>query len=74
MHRLAAIPGVGSAGIVSVLPMTFGGWHDPVFIENRTYAEGELPPLRTFRFVSPEYLDTVGTPLVAGRKITWNDT
>src|SRR5438132_1634713 len=32
------------------------------------------PPLRTFRFVSPEYLDTVGTPLVAGRKITWNDT
>src|SRR5436190_169761 len=74
LHRLAAIPGVGSAGIVSVLPMTFRGWHDPVFIENRTYAEGELPPLRTFRFVSPEYLDTVGTPLVAGRKITWNDT
>jgi predicted permease len=74
LHRLASIPGVGSAGIVSVLPMTFGGWHDPIFIENHTYAEGELPPLRTFRFISPEYLDTVGTPLVAGRKITWNDT
>src|SRR5207244_11544790 len=29
---------------------------------------------RTFRFVSAEYLETVGTPLVAGRKITWNDT
>jgi putative ABC transport system permease protein len=74
LHRLGAIPGVRSSGIVSVLPMTFGGWHDPIFIENHTYAEGELPPLRTFRFVSPEYLDTVGTPLVAGRKITWNDT
>src|SRR6266853_1513735 len=74
LHRLTAIPGVGSAGVISMLPMTYGGWHDPIFIENRTYAEGELPPLRAFRFVSPEYLDTVGTPLLAGRKITWNDT
>src|SRR6266852_5990564 len=74
LHRLAAIPGVESAGVVSMLPMTYGGWHDPIFIENHTYAEGELPPVRAFRFVSPEYLDTAGTPLVAGRKITWNDT
>jgi predicted permease len=74
LHRLAAIPGVASVGIISNAPMTYGGWHDPVFIENHTYAEGELPPLRTFRFLSPEYLDTVGTPLVAGRAITWNDT
>src|SRR5438552_4188946 len=74
LHRLAAIPGVGSVGIISNVPMTFGGWHDPIFVEHQTYAEGQLPPLRTFRFVSPEYLDTVGTPLVAGRKITWNDT
>src|SRR5713101_1818509 len=57
-----------------MLPMPYGGWHDPIFIENHTYAEGELPPLRAFRFVSPEYLDTAGTPLVAGRQITWNDT
>src|SRR2546421_8561457 len=74
LHRLAAIPGVGSVGIISNVPMSFGGWHDPIFIENHTYAEGQLPPLRTFRFISQEYLDTVGTPLVAGRKITWNDT
>src|SRR6267378_3799661 len=47
LHRLAAIPGVGSAGVVSMLPMTYGGWHDPIFIENHTYAEGELPPLRS---------------------------
>src|SRR6267378_2581032 len=74
LHRLAAIPGVGPVGIISNVPMSFGGWHDPIFVENHTYAEGQLPPLRTFRFISQEYLDTVGTPLVAGRKITWNDT
>jgi predicted permease len=74
MHRLAAIPGVTSVGISSKLPMTGGGWHDPIFIENHTYAESELPPLRLFKFISPGYFGTLGTPLVAGREITWNDT
>ena len=74
LHRLAAIPGARSVGVISMLPMTNGGWHDPIFIENHTYAEGELPPLRTFRFISPEYPGTLGTPLVAGREINWDDT
>src|SRR6266568_426173 len=74
LHRLAAIPGARSGGVISMLPMTNGGWHDPIFIENHTYAEGELPPLRTFRFISPEYPGTLGTPLVAGREINWADT
>ncbi len=74
LHRLDAIPGVASVSISSKVPMTGQGWHDPIFIENHTYAEGELPPLRSFRFISPEYLGTMGTPLVAGRQITWNDT
>jgi predicted permease len=73
-HRLAAIPGVSSVGISSKLPMTGQGWTDPVFVENQTYAEGQLPPLRRFKFVSPGYLGALGTPLVAGREITWNDT
>ncbi len=73
-HRLAAIPGVSSVGIGSKLPMTGQGWTDPVFLEGRTYAEGQLPPLRRFKFVSPGFLRTLGMPLVAGREITWNDT
>jgi predicted permease len=73
-HRLAAIPGVSSVGIISKLPMTGQGWTDPVFVQNQTYPEGQLPPLRRFKFVSPGYLYTLGTRLVAGREITWNDT
>src|SRR5947208_1811602 len=73
-HRLAEIPGVSSVGISSKLPMTGQGWTDPVFLEGRTYAEGQLPPLRRFKFVSPGFLGTLGMPLVAGREITWNDT
>ena len=73
-HRLAEIPGVSSVGISSKLPMTGQGWTDPIFLEGRSYAEGQLPPLRRFKFVSPGFLGTLGMPLVAGREITWNDT
>ena len=73
-RRLAEIPGVSSVGISSKLPMTGQGWTDPIFLEGRSYAEGQLPPLRRFKFVSPGFLGTLGMPLVAGREITWNDT
>jgi predicted permease len=49
-------------------------WSDPVFAEDRTYAVGELAPLRRFKFVSPELIGTLGIPLVAGRNFTWADT
>jgi len=74
LHKLEAIPGVSSVSIGTRLPMDGDGWHDPILIQGRTYAEGEFPPLRLFKFVSPGYLKTVGTPLVAGRELTWSDT
>ena len=74
LHKLEAIPGVSSVSIGTLLPMSGSGWHDPILIEGRTYAEGEFPPLRLFKFVSPGFLKTVGTPLVAGRDLTWADT
>ena len=74
LHRVEAIPGVSSASIGTVIPMSGGGWHDPIFVEGRTYAEGQLPPLSRFKFVSPGFLRTLGTPLVAGRDLTWTDT
>jgi len=74
LHKLEAIPGVSSVSISTKIPMTFGGWHDPIFVEGHTSAEGQLPPLSLFKFVSPGFIGTVGTPLVAGRDLTWTDT
>jgi predicted permease len=74
LHKVAAVPGVSSVAIGTKVPMDGDGWHDPIFVEGRTYAEGELPPLRRFKFISPGYLATMGTPLVAGRDFTWTDT
>src|SRR6202140_602902 len=69
-----SIPDVSSVSIGTRLPMDNDGWHDPILIQGRTYAEGEFPPLRLFKFVSPGFLKTLGTPLVAGREIAWTDT
>jgi putative ABC transport system permease protein len=69
--RLAGIPGVTSASFSTGIPMDQTNSMDPVFAQDRTYAEGELPPLRRFKFISPGYFGTLGTPLVAGRDLTW---
>jgi hypothetical protein len=35
--------------------------------------EGQLPPIRRFKWVSPGYFETMGNPVLAGRGITWAD-
>jgi predicted permease len=72
--KLGAIPGVSSVSFSSAIPMDGRSSNDILFAEDRTYAEGELPPIRRFKFVSPGFLATMGTPLIAGRDITWEDT
>ncbi|HKF56915.1 MAG TPA: ADOP family duplicated permease, partial [Blastocatellia bacterium] len=73
LHRLEAIPGVSSVGIGTKIPMDDFGSFDPVFAEDRSYAEGELPPVRRFKFIAPGFLGTMGIPLIAGRDLTWSD-
>ena len=72
-EKVAAIAGVTSTGLGSGIPLDGDGWHDPVFAEDRTYSEGQIPTLRLFRFVAPGFLKTMGTPLVTGRDLTWSD-
>ena len=73
MDKLAAVPGVSSVALASTVTMTGDGWHDPLFAQDRTYTESQIPPLRLFKFVSPGYVSTIGTALVAGRDLTWDD-
>jgi predicted permease len=72
-NKIAAIPGVKSVALISTIPMDSDGWTDPIYVENRSYAEGKIPPLRRFKFVSPGLFHTVGNPLVAGRDFNWTD-
>jgi predicted permease len=71
--KLAAIPGVSSAGFAVSVPMSGAepNW-DGIYIEGKNY-EGEEPPLRLFNYVSPGYFHTAGTRFVAGHDFTWSD-
>ena len=73
MDRIAAIPGVTAVGLTSVVPVTGRGRHDPIFAADRNFQQGELPPIRTFKFISPGLLKTMGNTIVAGRDFTWAD-
>jgi predicted permease len=74
LGKLSAIPGVSSVGLVTAVPMTNDHWMDPVWSQDRSYAQGEMPKLRRFIFVSPGLFHTLGTPVIAGRDFTWSDT
>ena len=73
IERLSAVPGVTSVAAASTVTMSGQGWHDPLYARDRTYSESQIPPLRLFKIVSPGYMKTLGTPLVAGRDFTWTD-
>jgi predicted permease len=74
VDKISALPGVSSVGFSTTIPMDGSSSSDPIFTEDRTYKEGELPPLRRFKFISPGFFATLGTPLVAGRDLTWTET
>jgi predicted permease len=73
-ERIAAVPGISSVGLSSTIPMTTEGWHDAIFAEDKVYSGNQIPPLRRFRFISPDLLKTMGNRIVAGRDFTWTDT
>jgi len=72
-RTIAEIPGVSSVAYSSTVPMDDQGSFDPIFIEGHNYAEGELPPVRRFKYISPGVARTLGTPLISGRDFTWDD-
>jgi predicted permease len=74
MRRIEQIPGVESVGLSTSI--TMDGWdsNDPVFFEDFPAPEGQIPPIRRFKWISPNYFTTMGNPILAGRDITWSDT
>ncbi|HEY2378195.1 MAG TPA: ABC transporter permease [Gemmatimonadaceae bacterium] len=66
-----AIPGVASVGLVNRIPLS-GGQTNPVHIDHPTARPDELTNVDS-RTVSPDYFETMGIALVAGRGFTEHD-
>jgi predicted permease len=72
--KLEAIPDVKSAGFVSEMPMEgFDSDWDAIYVQDKTYSDGEIPPLRLYKHISPGLLRTAGTRIIAGRELMWNE-
>jgi predicted permease len=84
VEALATVPGVSAVGFASSLPLDelnrFEGGgaierlEGAVELEGRVSASGSLNTgLRRFKNVSPGFFAAVGTPLLAGRDLSWGD-
>jgi len=75
--QVAALPGVASVGLSTMVPLAGGGSNGGSFyIESVPRAEDELPPVAMYKAVGADYLGTMGQALVAGRALTradWED-
>src|SRR5205085_3039346 len=63
LRNIESIPGVSKAALINSIPMD-GGSNDPVYAEGWS-VQGNTPPIRRFKFISPGYIGTVGSRLVA---------
>jgi predicted permease len=74
LDKVAAIPGVTSVGFASQMPMEgYGSMWDCIYAENKTYPADEIPPLRFYKYVSPDFFHAAGTRIIAGRELTWTE-
>ena len=65
---LAALPGVGAAGVATKLPLVDEGRQDSaVLVEDRPPKPGTIPGIHPMVFVTPGYFHAMGIPLLAGR-------
>jgi predicted permease len=75
IDAMAAISGVTSVGLVNIPPLQAACCSESNIFTDRT---ADLRPsnaaTRAIMFsISPEYLQVAGTPLLAGRNLTWHD-
>ena len=73
-RKISAVPGVNAVAFANSVPTDGNNSTDLLYAEDKDYKEGQLPPLRRFKFVAPGFFQTMQTRLIAGRDFTWTDT
>jgi putative ABC transport system permease protein len=72
VERVEALPGVASVGGIYALPFTGSAAMNSFGIEGRPTTPAK-PYNVVYQTVTPGFLRTMGTPLLAGRNLTWQD-
>jgi len=73
LHRVKSLPGVKSAGFTLGIPLVLKGWINGFEVEGRIARSGDGYSNSYYRVVTPEYMQTIGFPLLAGRYLEDRD-
>ena len=73
LRRIEALPGITMASMASSVTMDGNDSNDPIFREDKPTPEGQMAPIRRYKWIPENYFKTMGRPLIAGRDITWAD-
>jgi hypothetical protein len=73
LREMEARPGVESVGLTSSVTMSGSTSNDALDPEDFPTPEGQLPPIRRFKWIAPGYFEKMGNPLIVGRDLTWTD-
>ena len=74
LDKLRSTPGIKAAGIIDGLPLTLNISNSGVFFEGQPEPRAADVPLANMYFITPGYLQAMGTRLVAGRDLDQHDT
>ena len=73
VEELQTLPGVSSASLAMLLPLSGGGWDGGLAVEGYTYAPDEDDKSH-LNEVGPHYFRTLGSPVLLGREFDERDS
>jgi putative ABC transport system permease protein len=74
VRRVRAIPGIESAGMTSILPLSGSNSDNSFHIEGRSEVQTKVYPDEEVRGITPDYFRVLQVPLMQGRFFTEADT
>ena len=72
--RFSNLPGVANAALAMYSPLEGDNWSDGIFVQGHAPPRPNDESWATWDRVSPNFLDTIGVPVLRGRGLTADDT
>jgi predicted permease len=74
LAKVRAMPGIEAAGVIDGLPLTLNISNSGVFFEGKPEPRAGDVPLANMYFITPGYIQAMGTHLIAGRDLDQRDS
>jgi predicted permease len=72
--RFSSLPGMANVALAMYSPLEGDNWSDGIFVQGHPAPRPNDESWATWDRVSPNFLDTIGVPMLRGRGLTADDT